>query len=115
MAAVHVKFECRECSFVTTDGVEAQEHSDAERHGLEVLGEIQPRVGSPLSRIAVPPRTPSTLTVGKNKQGSAEFAFPSARRPVSLIFSTHASSSHRRRFRRLAASGRLQVLPSRPS
>jgi hypothetical protein len=45
---VHVKFECRECSFITTDGVEAQEHSDAERHGLEVLGEIQPRVGSPL-------------------------------------------------------------------
>jgi hypothetical protein len=48
MAAVHVKFECRECPFVTTDGVEAQEHSDAERHGLEVLGEIQPRAGPPL-------------------------------------------------------------------
>ena len=47
MAVVHVKFECRECAFVTTDGVEAQEHSDAERHCLEVSGEIQPRVGLP--------------------------------------------------------------------
>jgi hypothetical protein len=45
---VHMKLECRECSFVTTDGVEAQEHSDAERHCLEVSGDIQPRVGSPL-------------------------------------------------------------------
>jgi hypothetical protein len=48
MAVVHVKFECRECPFVTTDGVEAQEHSDAERHCLEISGEIQPRVGQPL-------------------------------------------------------------------
>ena len=45
MAAVHVKFECRECPFVTTDSLEAHEHSDAERHCIEVSGEILPRVG----------------------------------------------------------------------
>jgi hypothetical protein len=28
------------------------------------------------TRIVVPPRTPATLTVCKNKHGSAEFAFP---------------------------------------
>jgi hypothetical protein len=47
MAVVHIKFECRECPFVTKNEVEAQEHSDAERHCLKVSGEIQPRVGLP--------------------------------------------------------------------
>jgi hypothetical protein len=45
MAVVHVKFDCRECPFVTTERVEAEEHADAERHCVEVSGEIQPRVG----------------------------------------------------------------------
>jgi hypothetical protein len=45
MAVVHVRFECRECPFVSTNGVDAEEHADAERHCVEVSGEIQPRVG----------------------------------------------------------------------
>ena len=45
MAVVHVKYECRECPLVTTDRREAEEHADAERHCVEVSGEIQPRVG----------------------------------------------------------------------
>jgi len=48
MAVMRVKFECRECRFMTTDEVEALEHSDAERHCLKVSGEVQPRVGLPL-------------------------------------------------------------------
>jgi hypothetical protein len=45
MAVVHVKYECLECPFVTTDGEAAEAHADAERHCVEVSGEIQPRVG----------------------------------------------------------------------
>jgi hypothetical protein len=44
MAVVHVKYACRDCPFVTTDSVEAEQHADAERHCVEVSGEIQPRV-----------------------------------------------------------------------
>ena len=69
------------------------------------------------TRIVVPPRTPATLTVCKNKHGSAEFAFPSAPRDVLA-----ALSCRRTRPLRIAgdsaawaASGRLQVLPSRSS
>lgn len=49
MAVVHVRFECRECPFVTTDGGEAEEHADTERHCVEVSGEIQPRVAAHLN------------------------------------------------------------------
>ena len=45
MAIVRVKYECRECPFVTTDALEAEEHADAERHSVKALGEIQPRAG----------------------------------------------------------------------
>jgi hypothetical protein len=45
MAVVHIRFECQECPFVSTDEVEAEMHADAERHCVEVSGEIQPRVG----------------------------------------------------------------------
>ena len=45
MAVVHVRFACRECAFVTTNGVDAEEHADTERHCVGVSGDIQPRVG----------------------------------------------------------------------
>lgn len=45
MAVVHIRFECQECPFVTTDEVEAEVHADADRHCVEVSGEIQPQVG----------------------------------------------------------------------
>ena len=45
MAIMHVRFECPECAFVTTDGVEAEEHADALRHCVDVSGEILPRPG----------------------------------------------------------------------
>ena len=55
MAVAHVKYECQECPFVTTEGVEAEEHAEAERHCVEVSGEIQPRVGPRLPETVAPP------------------------------------------------------------
>ena len=60
MAVVQMKYACRECPFVITDGVEAEKHADPERHCAEVSGEIQPQVGPHLHLDSLPARQTSS-------------------------------------------------------